>query len=75
MLLASSIGAALDITSQPDKGTRVRASLIRSPEATDQPSAAAGSHRRRFERYALLLVMSVSAIAINYFSRSGVAVA
>jgi signal transduction histidine kinase len=32
-----------------------------------------GSPRRSIERYALLLVMSISAIAINYFSRSGVA--
>ncbi|MFN8039386.1 MAG: GAF domain-containing sensor histidine kinase [Acidimicrobiales bacterium] len=37
---ASSIGATLDITSQPGKGTRVRASLIRPVE---QPAAAAGS--------------------------------
>ncbi|MEZ5142129.1 MAG: GAF domain-containing sensor histidine kinase [Acidimicrobiales bacterium] len=40
---ASSIGATLEITSQPDKGTRVRASLIRTPEASDQRSAVAGS--------------------------------
>ena len=31
---ASSIGATLDITSQPGKGTRVRASLIRPIEQT-----------------------------------------
>ena len=33
---ASSIGATLDITSEPGKGTRVRCTLLRTPLADDR---------------------------------------
>jgi signal transduction histidine kinase len=37
---ASSIGATLDITSEPEKGTRVRCTLVRHAESTRSPAAA-----------------------------------
>lgn len=37
---ASSIGATLEITSEPDKGTRVRCTMIRHAEARRTPTAA-----------------------------------
>lgn len=39
---ASSIGATLEITSQPEKGTRVRASMIRPRDAAEATASAAG---------------------------------
>ena len=43
---ASSIGATLDITSEPGKGTRVRCTLLRTPIADERPAAAAARDRR-----------------------------
>ena len=40
---ASSIGATLELTSKPDKGTRVRCSLIRSSDGTSDVSHAVGA--------------------------------
>ncbi len=40
---ASSIGATLELTSKPDKGTRVRCSLIRSSDGTSDMSHAVGA--------------------------------
>jgi signal transduction histidine kinase len=40
---ASSIGATLELTSKPEKGTRVRCSLIRSTESPGNPSRAVGA--------------------------------
>ncbi len=40
---ASSIGATLDITSEPGKGTRVRCTLLRAPVDTDRSGASIAS--------------------------------